>query len=44
MAIEIRAIADAQKKALALVEDPERRRVLEQFLAEIIHERERELF
>ena len=32
MAIEIRAIADAQKKALALVEDPERRRVLEQFL------------
>ena len=32
MAIEIRAIADAQKKALALVEDPERRRILEQFL------------
>ena len=32
MAIEIRAIADAQKKALALVEDPERRRMLEQFL------------
>ena len=32
MPIELRTIADAQLKALALIEDPERRRILERFL------------
>ena len=32
MPFDLRRIADAQKKALALVEDAERRRVLEQFI------------
>ena len=32
MSFDLRRIAEAQKKALALVENPERRRILEQFV------------